>query len=175
MVLVAPPLAEGSVGESGGNVKLLPYHQFEITSPMKRADALAAMASRVEPENWLRFFRWPSSANDARFEGTVGKDGFHVRRVIGYNNAFLPVIDGDVQSVGALTRIIVTMRLMYFVMVFGVFWFGIMFTAIFAIGGNAWFGLPMIAAFYLIAIAAFWYEATRQEATLKRIFQANES
>ena len=54
-----------AVGSSGDDVNLLPYHRFEINSPLKRQDALAAIAAHVEAPRWFRF-GWPSSANDKR-------------------------------------------------------------------------------------------------------------
>ena len=35
MVLGAPPLAEGGVGEGGGDVMLLPYHQPNFLSAVR--------------------------------------------------------------------------------------------------------------------------------------------
>lgn len=53
MVLVAPALAEERVGRGGCDVKLLPYHRFEITSPLRREEALAAISSRLEKRQWF--------------------------------------------------------------------------------------------------------------------------
>lgn len=175
MVLVAPALAKRSVGQGGGDVKLLPYHRFEIHSPMKRTDALAAMTAHVEPEKWFRFFGWPNAANDTRFEGVVNSDGFIVRRVMGYRNSFAPVVSADVQSVGGLTRIVVTMRPMIFVLVFGAVWCAFALSAMFAAehSSGVWMGALLIAIFYLGTMGGFWYEANKQEATLKQIFKAS--
>jgi hypothetical protein len=152
-------------------VRWLPYHRFEISSPLKRGDALAAMAAHVEPVKWFRF-SWPSSANDKRFEGEVTADGFNLRRVLGYRNAFRPVLQGQVITAGAVSRIVVTMRPLIFVMLFGAFWMSIVASMMLAGGPGLWIGLLMAVAFYGMAMGGFWFEATKQEQTLREIFRA---
>ncbi len=121
MVLGAQALAEGGVDEGRGDVKWLPYHRFERTSPLKAQDALAAMSKHTEPVSW---FRWslPSSTNDDRYEGEVTANGFNVRRVMGYRNSFAPCVVGEVHSHGAVSRIVVTMRPHLFVIAFMAIW-----------------------------------------------------
>jgi hypothetical protein len=170
MVLGAPALAEERMGQSGRDVKLVPYHRFEITSPLKREDALAAMAKHVEPVSWFRF-GWPNSANDKRFEGEVTIDGFNVRRVMGYRNSFMPVVRGEVQSAGAMSRIIVTMRPFIFVIVFCAIWCVAVITGLTA-GSQIWFAAVMLIFLYLMVMGGFWFEASKQEQALKEIFRA---
>lgn len=169
MVLGAPPLAKGGVEEGWAVVKLLPFHRFEINSPLDRQAALAAIAAHTEPEKWYRW-RWPSSANDDRFEGQIGADSFHVRRIIGYRNSFLPVVDGTVHAAGRGSKIEVQMRPFAFVAVFAAVWVAGVSVALFT---PMWpFGLGMLAFFYAMTMGGFWYEASKQEQTLQEIFQA---
>jgi hypothetical protein len=157
-------------------VKWLPHHRFEIVSPLDRQAALAAVTAHTEPENWFRF-TWPNSANDKRFEGVVGADGFHVRRVIGYRNSFLPVIDGKVHAAGRGSRIDVSMRLFWFVYAFVGIWVVAALTGFAASGGAVGlaFGAAMILFVYVMTMAGFWFEAGKQERTLREIFQARSS
>ncbi len=151
-------------------MKLLPYHRFEIDSPLSTQDALAAMRAQTEPEKWFRW-RWPSAANDDRFEGEVRDDGFHVRRIIGYRNSFLPVIDATVQTGARGSLITVTMRPFWFVLVFVAIW---TVGAVAILFSEAWpAGLIMVAFLYLMTMGGFWFEASKQERTLRTIFRAD--
>jgi hypothetical protein len=169
MVLGASPLAERGVAESRRDVKFLPYHRFEFVSPLKPRDALAAMSAKTEPERLFRW-RWPNAANEQRFEGTVGGDRFHVRRVIGYNNSFLPVINGVVHGQGAGSRIVVTMRPLVFAIAFVALWSVIALSMLFSPIWPATFFLLFFI--YAFAMAGFWIEAGRQEQTLRKTFKA---
>lgn len=178
MVLGAPPLAETGLDRRRRDVKWLPHHRFEITSPLKPADALAAMQAHTEPEKLLRW-RMPSSANDSRFEGEVRGDGFHVRRIIGYRNSFLPVIDAAVNADGRGSRIVGTMRLFMVVYAFMAVW-AIGAAAVAIDGSTAGdpiflvVGVLMLAFLYLMTMGGFWFEASKQERTLRAIFQAKD-
>jgi hypothetical protein len=153
-------------------VKLVPYHRFEITSALKREDVLTAMASRVEKRKWFAA-RWPNSANDERFDGTMRASGFNVTRIMGYRNSFAPVIDGEVHDAGRFSRIVITMRPAYIVMVVLGFITLIFVTAFMALdGGSSLSGFFLMALFYVIVLAGFWFEANKTEQTLRRIFQA---
>jgi hypothetical protein len=170
MVLGPSPVAERSVEESGGDVKWLPFHRFEINSPLDRQAALAAMAAHTEERKWFRW-RWPNSANDDRFEGDVTIDGFNVCRIIGYRNSFLPVVEGIVHSSGRGSRIEVRMRMFAFVYVFVAVWVIAVGSMLFT---DFWpFALGMLVFLYAMTMGAFWFEASKQEQTLRKIFQAN--
>jgi hypothetical protein len=172
MVLGPSALAEGSVGESGGDVKLLPFHRFEINSPLDRQAALAAMAAHTEDRKWFRW-RWPNSKNDDRFEGQLNADGFHVRRIIGYRNSFLPVVDGVVHASGRGSRVEITMRPFVFVVAL----VGITSLPIFSIAISTGDSLGFLIAgglllfIYAMTMGGFWLEAAKQEQTLRQIFQ----
>jgi len=154
-------------------MKWLPHHRFEIVSPLDRQAALAAMAAHTEPEKFFRI-GWPSSANDKRFEGTLSADGFHVRRVIGYRNSFLPVIDATVRSGVSGSRIDVQMRMFWFVYAFVAVWGIAALTIAVSAGQIGLMIAPFLLLFvYAMTMAGFWMEAGKQEQTLRQIFQAS--
>ena len=171
MVLGPPPLAEGSLDEGGGDVKLLPFHRFEINSPLDRQAALAAMAAHTEDRKW---FRWRRSRNYGtdRFEGEVAIDGFKVCRILGYRNSFMPVVEGQVHSSGRGSRIEVRMRLFIFALIFVTVWTLGVGSSLFT---GSWppvaFGL--LAFMYALTMGGFWYEAAKQERILRQIFEAS--
>lgn len=168
MVLGAPALAEGCLGEGGGEVKWLPLHRFEIISPLPPAEAMRILEGHVEPEKWFRW-RWPSSANDDKFEGSLTADGFQIRRVIGYRNSFLPVVDGSIQQGAGGSRIQVRMRPFVFVFIFIALWtLGVSG----ALAGPTWpVGVLMLMFMYALTMGAFWFEASKQEKVLRRILR----
>lgn len=151
-------------------MKWLPFHRFEIVSPLDRQAAVDAMKAHVEPENWFRF---GGPRDNARFEGTIDGDGFHVRRIIGYRNSFLPVIDGKIHAGASGSRIEVQMRMFLFVYAFCAVWIVGVLTAVVA-GGNV--GLlisgPMLLFLYAMTMIGFWIEAGKQERTLRTILKA---
>lgn len=166
MVLGAPALAERRLGKSGREVNFLPYHRFDIASPMSRETAMNVMRAHIEAPSIFRW-RWPSSTNDKRFEGVMTADGFDVVRVIGYQNSFTPNVKGVVSG-SANARISVTMRLhmltMIIVLAAGAF-------LAFASVGDPATGLFGAAMLYAVAWAGFWFEATKQEKALREIFR----
>lgn len=154
-------------------MKWLPHHSFEIVSPLDRQAAFEAMKAHVEPENWFRI-GWPNSANDKRFEGTISGDGFHVRRVIGYRNSFLPVIDATFHAGASGTRIQVQMRMFIFVYAFCAIWVAGALTAMTVGGAPGLLIAPALIVFlWGMTMAGFWLEAGKQERTLRQIFRAS--
>lgn len=153
-------------------MKWLPHHRFEIVSPLDRQAALDVMRAHTEPEKLFRM-GWPNSANDKRFEGTVSGDGFHVRRIIGYRNSFLPVIDGTIHAGASGTRIEVQMRMFIFVYAFCAIWIVGALTAMFAGERIGLIIAPALLLFlWAMTMAGFWLEAGKQERTLREIFKA---
>lgn len=170
MVLVAPALAEERMGRGGRHVKLVPYHRFEITSPLKRDEALAAVSSRLEERKWFRM-RWPSSDNDERFAGTVTQSSFNITRIMGYRNSFAPVVEGEVHDAGRFSHIVITMKPHVLVLALLPV-FAIVFMAGLVGMGNIWPGLALMALIYVMVLVGFWFEANKLEQTLRKIFQA---
>jgi hypothetical protein len=151
-------------------VKWLPVHRFKITSPLKRQDALSALNAHLEPAKLFRA-RWPSKANDKRFQGLASDDSFSIRRVLGYNNVFAPVSTGTIAAAGVGSQISVTMKppapaLALFI---GVLVLGALGMAM---GGHVWMALILAAMLYVIVSCSFWFEADKQQRALREIFRA---
>ena len=171
MVLVTSPLAQKRLGGSRCDVNPLPVHSFEITSHLKRQDAVAALNAHLEPPKFFRA-RWPNSANDKRFQGTADDNGFKIQRVLGYNNVFAPVSAGVVHGAGAGSRIIVKMQPHLGALA--------LFGGLLALGtlgmvlasGQLWMPLVPAAMLYVMVMFGFWFEAGKQERTLREIFKA---
>lgn len=149
----------------------LPFHRFEITSMLKRQDALHALGARLEPVRMFRA-RWPNRANDKRFEGTLTDAGFEVRRVLGYNNPFAPRLTGIVNGAGVGSVVQVTMKSSIMVVGFATIWLALGLVGIGFGGGEIWMGALLVAMLYVGLMIGFWMEAARQERVLREIFKA---
>lgn len=176
MVLGPSALAERSVESGRRDVKLAPYHRFELRTMLRPADAAAALAAHTEREIPFRitFF---NEKNDRRFEGVVSDTGFQIRRILGYRNSFAPLTRGEILSEGGSTLIRIEMRPGAFVAVFVAMFALVMVSIVLFVAPTAgapslWFALPMLVALYAMTMGGFWWEAPRQEATLRDIFKA---
>lgn len=176
MVLGPSALAERSVESGGRDVKLAPYHRFELRTMLRPADAAAALAAHTEREIPFRL-TFSNKKNDRRFEGVVSDTEFQIRRVLGYRNSFAPVTRGQILSEGGSTLIRIEMRPTAFAMVF-ISMFALIFLSVglFVTPTDGetmiWFALPMVAVMYAITMGGFWWEAVRQEQVLREFFRA---
>jgi len=100
---------------------LLPHDRFAFDSPLSPDEASVRLAGFVEPRRMIRFGRGPTTRD---FEGEVAARSFHVQRVIGYNNSFLPRIRGTIQPGERGSRVEGTMSLHPVVGIFLCIWMG---------------------------------------------------
>ncbi len=153
-----------------------PWHSFEIRTRLTSQQVREALAAHLEEEKWFRI-GWPNQKNDKRFAGRVMDGGFEIHRILGYRNSFAPVSTGTISSDGRGARIEVKMRLHPLVIGFIVVWLAIMLSLF---TGAAFDASPLFAAIpilallfiYTMTLFAFWFEASKQEQTLREIFQA---
>jgi hypothetical protein len=97
----------------------LPWRRYEILSHLQPGEALAAITRVTTPGRSIwRPFRAPATD----FEGRIGADGFAINRVIRYRNSFLPMIAGRITPAATGTLIAISMRPMWFVLIFWLFW-----------------------------------------------------
>jgi len=151
------------------DVKWLPYHRFELNSPLRPAEAQAAMAARIEP---FKIFRlsMPGSVDGTRFEGEVTANGFRAQRIITYRNSFLPKVVGEITGAGSGSRISIIMQPNPFVFVFAVLW---LIAASAALIAGAFAVAPVLfLMLWGMAMIGFWLEAPKQERVLREIFKA---
>lgn len=171
MVLVASPLAKERLGRSGRDVNPLPIHRFEITSALKRQDAAAALGAHLVQSKVFRI-RLPNRANDKRFQGIVIDSSFAISRVLGYNNVFAPLSSGTIAGAGVGSQIQVTMMPPLLVVAFY-----LVILALGAIGivvntGDFEMIALLVLILYVLVMLGFWFEAGKQERTLREILKA---
>jgi hypothetical protein len=98
-----------------------PFRKFEVSMPMSSAHAAKILEQIVEPP---RKWGWPTSTKRGYFEGRVAGNRFKIHRVIAnYQNAFVPIIEGNFRRDGSRTIITLNMRLVWPVVFF---WSGIL-------------------------------------------------
>jgi hypothetical protein len=155
-------------------MRWLPFHRFEITSPLSLSAALDALKAHVEPRRLFRMV-FPNPANEKRFQGEVGADSFEISRIIGYRNSFLPQVSGKIHGAGSRSTVNVTMQIHPLALVLMIV---IASTIMLVAGALAFEGevlalIPVVlmpTLFYGIVLWAFWSEADKQERTLREIF-----
>ncbi len=96
-----------------------PFRKFELLTPMSPAHAARVLQEIVEPP---RKWGWPSSTKRGYFEGRVAGSRFKINRVMTYQSAFLPIIEGNFRRDGLGTIVTLNMRLVWPVVPF---WIGI--------------------------------------------------
>jgi hypothetical protein len=97
----------------------LPFRKFEFSTPMSVAHATRVLQEIVEPP---RKWGWRTSAKRGFFEGKVAGSRFKINRIAGYQNSFLPIIEGNFRRDGLKTIVTLNMRLVWPVIPF---WIGI--------------------------------------------------
>jgi hypothetical protein len=84
-----------------------PFRKFEFSTPMSTAHAARVLQEVVEPP---RKWGWPTSGKRGYFEGKVAGSRFKIHRVAGYQNSFLPIIEGNFRRDGLGTVVTLNMR-----------------------------------------------------------------
>ena len=129
-----------------------PFRKFKFSTPMSPAHASRVLQEIVEPP---RKFGWTSSTKRGYFEGRVAGGRFKMHRVIRYQNAFLPIIEGSFQRDASATIVTLNMRLVWPVVPF---WFGIvLFLAWSSVAVDSRLAGPFGARVALIGMTLFIY------------------
>lgn len=102
---------------------LLPYDTLVIESPLPVAEALGRLQAATGPVRWMRF-----GAPAYAFEGEVTEDEVRIRRAIGYQNSFLPRIEGRLEPAARGSRLSATMEMNSPVTIFMGLWMAVAVT-----------------------------------------------
>jgi hypothetical protein len=87
-----------------------PFRKFEFSTPMSIAHASRVLQEIVEPP---RKWGWRTTAKRGFFEGKVAGSRFKINRIAGYQNSFLPIIEGNFRRDGLRTVVSLNMRLVW--------------------------------------------------------------
>jgi len=148
---------------------LIPYKKVTLNIYRPLAEVEAQLAVRVMERRIIRRRSiFQKSDLSMPFEGVVGNGRFNINRLINYKNSFLPYLVGELQDEMDVTRVRITMRLNYFVLVFMIVWL-FMFGGAFFIGGTQstgeiWpaFVFPVLMVIvYVVLMGFFNWEANK--------------
>jgi len=162
---------------------LIPYTRLTIKTHLSVQDAEERLAAKVGKRPFLRW-SWPfKSTNEPPFTGTVTNGRFNIIRNIFYRNSFLPVITGQFHDDLDMTRVEISMRLHYFVIIFLS-----IFLSILTYNSISLFLSPYLSPaglsfsqlitstgsmglfLYLLTMLPFNYEAHRAQQELEKLF-----
>ena len=87
-----------------------PFRKFEFSTPMSVGHATRVLQEIVEPP---RKWGWRTSTKRGFFEGKVAGSRFKINRIAGYQNSFLPIIEGNFRRDGLRTIVTLNMRLVW--------------------------------------------------------------
>ena len=156
---------------------LLPYEELRVETKLNAGDVKVMLSSVLEP---------PKGSGDASahqpFRGAVEGDAFRIRRVIGYRNWFLPVVEGAIkpESEGSVVEVKMVLSRPAFMLT--VVWLGFSFStlmlAVVSMAGKGAYNLsfiPPLTLFILgygICMVGFKAEAANAKTCLKGLLGA---
>jgi hypothetical protein len=167
---------------------ILPFENYTLTTKLSTEEIRRRISENVEPKknNLVRFF---STYSTKPYQGEVSKDSFTISRIIsrGSRNSFLPIITGDITSFVGTTQIKIKMRLHIFVLIFMLFWFGLIGkTVVFGIinsheilqnGPSADLVIPLTMFLFgcLLFTLPFKVEARKSKEFFAELFEGQET
>ena len=129
-------------------------------------------------------FRFGKPTSDKPYEGSIKGSEFKIKRIISYQNSFLPILAGSVDSSGMESILKVKIRLNYFVLGFVIVWMsGVSFVLLaFSLKSYSEMNfspeilipMGMFAFGYLLTTLAFKYESKKYRAFLEDLLELKE-
>lgn len=163
-------------------MKFLPTENITYKTSLKENEIIRRLSENLEPEKALRFGIL-SSASTKPYEGHISGNTFEIKRIIRYQNTFLPRINGIIESDFDGITIKVKMRLHVFVLVFLSIWCGGVAIGCIAFLSMAFFNsdfspailIPfgMLIFAYALTMGAFKYESIKSKKDLQTMFEAD--
>lgn len=150
----------------------LPYDNFIFESRLTQDEVLERLKSVIEPKKTFRF-----KFSEKSFEGNLSNHEFQLRRIIKYQNSFLPRINGRITKLGNRTIIETNFRLHTAVLIFLIIWCTIVSIGFFGVlSTNNWdmiaFPLGMLLFAYGLTTIAFKVESNIAKKKLKNLLEA---
>ena len=156
-------------------MKIFPYHEFKIATPVSIEDSYTSLNSEIEPDKWFRFL-----SKHTLFQGTISRESFKITRIIHYRNSFLPIIYGTFLPGLNGTTVNIKMKMHPFVIAFMCFWFGGVGLGCFARVSNLLSSkalkpellIPLGMLVFGVALVSgcFWFEVKQTIPILEKIF-----
>lgn len=160
--------------------KYLPIENIIYKTKLSKDQVIQKLNENVEVDKSIGFGLFNLTYSKPYY-GKINSYSFEIKRVISYNNSFLPQIKGEVYSDFYGTRIRVNMKLHSYVSVFmSIYFVGVLFGcivvtfALFTQDFTPFFLIPFGMLLFGIALVygAFKTESSTSKTDLKRIFEA---
>jgi hypothetical protein len=159
-------------------MKWLPSEEITYQTTSSLAEVTDRLSKNIIPYRRMRFRLFPEDA-DKLYEGEIEAESFEIKRIIRYNNSFLPIITGSIETQGGKTVITVKMELRSLIKKFSLFYLtGLVLlqisflTSRFELLILSFIPLSLIAFNYLLTHLAFKYESRRSVRELAGILEA---
>ena len=163
-------------------MKYLPRENITYKTKLNEDEVIKRLLNFIEPEKTFSF-GIISSGSIKSYEGQINGQTFKIKRIIGYRNSFLPIINGIIEKdYDGETTIKVKMRLQIFIIVFLFIWcggaglIGIAFLTQ-AFDGSEFnpailipFGMLILV--YALVMGAFKFESNKSKKDLQSILEA---
>lgn len=104
-------------------MNFLPFEKVSFDTKLTQGEVMDKMCSVTEKRKIFRFGR----LGDKPYEGEVGKNTFHVTRILDYRNGFKPEIEGRIISGAKHTRVNLMFRMHKMLLIVGSLFFFICF------------------------------------------------
>lgn len=107
--------------------KILPYENITLETNLKSEEVYQKLSASTEPKRSGLFSQRNifGTRTDKVFEGVIQKQSFDFRRIIYYQNSFLPNVTGSVEQLFHGSEIHIKLRMPLFATVFTCVWLGI--------------------------------------------------
>lgn len=157
---------------------IIPLRRIVLETSLSPDEVSSVLGEIMGKRSWTSMVCMPRN-DDAPYRGSVSETGFRLLRNINYRNSFQPVIKGEIETATFGSRIKVTMRLMWPILVFSAIWmlgatFGSFAAVTSVVRGDAAPAVLAAFAMPLFGIAlisgAFGYEAAKTEKSLRGLF-----
>lgn len=163
---------------------LLPFKNLIYETKLDPDEVLTRIQGILEPKQNLRPRVFFASYSSKPYEGKVNGKTFKMNRILRYKNSFLPQITGEVQQGLGKTKVLVKMRLNWFVLIFISIWIAFFLFGIIPVFNGPIWGANTTASFlpitmvvfgYGLTIAAFNYESVKSKNYIAKLLEANIS
>ncbi|MEZ4826667.1 MAG: hypothetical protein R3C61_10305 [Bacteroidia bacterium] len=163
-------------------MKYFPSENITYRTSLSTEEVYQRLSENTEPQKLMRFKGFGANKNHKTYEGRVTKNNFHISRIIGYRNSFLPQIAGEIRSSGSGSVVDVKMNLHVLVWIFIAVW--VLVVLSFGIGffvsgtgaeGQEWVALipvGMSLFVYLMALGGFKFESRKTIQNLGELLEA---
>lgn len=155
----------------------LPYENITYKTRLTEDELFKRLEDATEPAK-IRFGLFGKGTTKT-YEGEINRPSFAIRRIIQYQNSFLPRIKGTIENDFGGTRIHVKMRLHPFVVAFLFIWcsgavLGCVLILTQDLDHSLFSLIPfvMLVFCYALTLGAFKFESVPTKKALQKLFEA---